>query len=116
QLVGKTGVLQRGDRAAPIGEAAMLAGRDQPLDDGTQILGLGQGGPDLFVLDQRGGEVLEHRLAVGGFAAEAAAVKAMAHKILNRARRGAWPIPRCFRAANSESPCRDAAPFAPAPL
>ena len=115
QLVGQPGILQRGDRAAAVGEAAMLAERDQPLDERAQILGLWQGRPDLLVLDQRGGEVLEHRLAVGGFAAEAPAAKTMAHGILNRARRGAWPIPRCSRAASSGFPCRDGAPSGPAP-
>src|SRR5205823_6279003 len=103
---------------AAVGETAVLAEGDQPLDDRAQILGFRQGRFDLLVLDERRGEVLEHRLAMGGFAAEAAAVKAMAHRtlILNRVRRGAWPIPRCFPAASSGSPCRDGAPSGPAPL
>ena len=78
QLVCELRVLQRGDRPAAVGETAMLSERDQPFDKGTQILRFWQGCPDLLMLDERRSEVLEHRLAVGGFAAEAAAAQAMA--------------------------------------
>src|SRR4029077_10209646 len=97
-------------------QPAMLADRDQPLDERAQILGLWQGCRDLLVLDQGGGEVFEHRLAVSGFSTEAAAAEAMAHRFLNRARRGAWPILRYSRAASSRSPFRGAAPSGPIPL
>src|SRR5712675_646584 len=114
QLVGQTRVLQRGDRPATIGKTTMLAEGDQPLDERAEILCLWQSRPDLLMLDQGGGEVLEHRLAVGGFAAEAAAAEAVAHGILNMARRDALPVPRYSRAASSRSPCRDGAPSEPA--
>src|SRR5215470_1858650 len=115
QLVCKHRVLQRGDRPAAVGETAMLAERDQPFDEGAQILRFGQGCPDLLMLDKRRSEILEHRLAMGGFAAEAATAEAMTHGTLNTARRGAWPVPRYSRAASSGSPCRDEAPSEPAP-
>src|SRR6516225_310919 len=115
QLVCEHRVLQRGDRPATVGETAMLAERDQPFDEGAQILRFGQGCPDLLMLDQRRSEVLEHRLAMGGFAAEAAAAEAMTHGALSTARRGAWPVPRYSRAASSGFPCPDEAPSEPAP-
>ena len=45
-------------------QAALLAERDQLLDDRTQVLRLGQRGRDLLVLDQRAGQIDEHRLAM----------------------------------------------------
>src|SRR5215471_5360934 len=115
QLVCEHRVLQRGDRPAAVGETAVFAARDQPFDKGAQILRFGQGCPDLLVLDQRRSEILEHRFAVGGFAAEAAAAKAVTHGTLNTVRRGAWPVPRYSRAASWGSPSRDEAPSEPTP-
>ena len=63
-------------------QVAALAQRDQLLDDRTQVLRLGQGGDDLLVLDQRGGHVGEHSLAVAGGSAELAAGITVAHGYL----------------------------------
>src|SRR5579862_752281 len=135
QLVGELGVLQAGDRLAAGMQPALLAERDQALDDRPQILRLRQRRADLLVLQQRGGEVLEHRLAVGRAAAEAAMVHPVAHGSVfrlvidllagssrpgggcgaNTARRSAWPAPRCSRAASWRSPCPNGAPYWPAP-
>src|SRR5713101_2028314 len=84
QLVGERLILQLGDRQPPGMQPAALAERDQPLDDRPQILGLGQRGADLLVLEEGGGEVLEHRLPVGGGAAEAAMAHPMAHYSVSR--------------------------------
>src|SRR5438874_2148217 len=78
-------VAQRGDRLAPRMQAAALAERDQPLDNRPQILCLGQRRADLLMLQQRRGHVLEHRLAVRGSAAEAAAALSVAHIVVSPA-------------------------------
>jgi hypothetical protein len=54
-------------------QVAALGERDQLLDDRTQVLRLRQRGDDLLVLDQRGGEMLEQRLALVRAAVELAA-------------------------------------------
>src|SRR5690606_32671978 len=72
-------VAQAGKRQAAIGDAVDLGQGDQRLGDAAQFLGLGQGGLDQFVLEQRGGHVLEHRFAVGTGAAELAAGFLVAH-------------------------------------
>src|SRR5579863_5748085 len=86
-LVGDLGVLQGGQDLTPRVQAAALAERDELLDHRTQVLRLGERGGDLLVLQQRMGHVVEHGLAVGGFAAEAAAAKTMAHGQYGSSRR-----------------------------
>jgi hypothetical protein len=61
-------------------QVAALAERDQLFDDRTQVLGLGQRGDDLLVLDQRRGHVGEHRFAVLGRAVELAVSVSVAHR------------------------------------
>ncbi|MCY1558924.1 hypothetical protein D9M68_959010 [compost metagenome] len=51
-------------------QIAALAQGDQLLDDRTQVLGLGKRSNDLLVLDQRGGHICEHGLAVASSPAE----------------------------------------------
>jgi hypothetical protein len=63
-------VAHLGDRLAAHREAALLAERDQLLDDRPQFLGLRQRGDDLLVLDQRSAHVGEHRFAMLGGAVE----------------------------------------------
>src|SRR6185437_7988053 len=60
-------------------QVAALAERHQLLDDRAQILRLRQRGDDLLMLDQRHGEVGEHRLAMADAAGEAAAFETVAH-------------------------------------
>src|SRR5689334_19738353 len=120
-LVGELRVLQCRDELAARMEPAALAQRDEPLDHRAEILGLGQRRRDLLMLQEGMAEIVEHRLAMGGGAAEAAAAQAVAHigilfPGLNKVLRGAWRAPRCSRAASSGFPCRDGAPSAPAPL
>ena len=72
-------VADLGDRLTAGVQVAPLAQGDQLLDDRTQVLRLGQGGDDLLMLDQRGREIGEHRLAVAYTAGEAAAFETVAH-------------------------------------
>src|SRR6185295_15487525 len=60
-------------------QAPALAERDQLLDDRAQILGLGQRGGNLLVLDERRRHVGEHGLAVRRGAVEFAAAYTVAH-------------------------------------
>jgi len=60
-------------------QIATLAQGDQLLDDRTQLLGLGQGGHDLLVLDQRGRHIGEHRLAMARGAAQLPVGVSVAH-------------------------------------
>ena len=60
------------DRLAAGMQVAALGERHQLLDDRPQLLRLGQRRDDLLVLDQRGGHVGEHRLAVARRAVELA--------------------------------------------
>src|SRR5205085_4177836 len=76
-------VAQLRDGLAAQSEAALLAERDQLLDDRAQLLGLRQRGDDLLVLDQRGRHVGEHRTAMLGGAVELAVNLAVTH----------WTIP-----------------------
>src|SRR6185437_3621442 len=85
-LVSDLGVLKVGDQAAARREAAALAGGDEALDDGTQILRLGQRRGDLLMLQQSMGEIVEHRLAMGRSAAEMPAIHAVTHNELPRRR------------------------------
>src|SRR5690606_5808727 len=64
-------------------QVALLGEGDQLLDEGTQFLRLRQGGRDLLVLDQRGGHVGEHGLAVADRTAELTIGGAVAHRGLS---------------------------------
>mgnify|MGYP007112926935 CR=1 FL=1 len=57
-------VAQFADRLTAQRQSALLAERDELLDDGAQFLGLRQRRDDLLVLDERSRHVGEHRLAV----------------------------------------------------
>ena len=61
-------------------QVAALGQRDQLLDDRAQFLGLGQGGLDLFVFDQRSGHVGKHGLAMGCSAVQLAVCITVAHE------------------------------------
>src|SRR5690606_17831465 len=63
-------------------QIAALAQRYELLDDRTQILRLLERGDDLLVLDERHGEVGEHRPAVAYTAGEATAFETVAHGCL----------------------------------
>jgi hypothetical protein len=71
------------DRLTTSVQVALLAERDQLLDEGTELLRLGQGRGDLLVLDQRRGHVGEHRGPVGARTAELAVGGAVAHRGLS---------------------------------
>src|SRR5918996_1580282 len=75
QLGRGPGVASLGDQEPARVQIAPLAQGDQLLDQRPQLLGLGQRGLDLLVLDQRNGHVGEHRLAVARRAVQLAAVK-----------------------------------------
>src|SRR5204863_258909 len=77
-------------------QLAALPQRDRPLDDRPQILALRQRCADLLVLQQGGREVLEHRLAMRGGAAEAAMAHPMAH----------LPLPRPLTLPSCPALCR----------
>src|SRR5690606_2248688 len=64
-------------------QVALLGEGDQLLDEGTQFLRLGQSRGDLLVLDQRGGHVSEHGLAMADRTAELAVSGAVAHRGLS---------------------------------
>src|SRR5207248_11444951 len=87
QLFGEDAVAEPGDRLTPGMEPAAFAERDQPLDDRAQIFRLRQGRADLLMLQERGGEVLEHRLAMRRGAAEAAAGFSVTHRKFSSAAR-----------------------------
>src|SRR5205807_8850560 len=70
------------DRLAARMQIAFLGQRDQLLDDRTQVLGLGQRGGDLLVLDQRRGEMLEQRDTLVRAAIELAVGVAVTHRVL----------------------------------
>ena len=67
-------------REAAIRQAAMLGERDQLLDVGPKLLRLGDGGGDLFVLDERGRHVAEQGRAVARGALKLTAANTMAHR------------------------------------
>src|SRR5215475_5851048 len=79
QLLDHVGVAHLGDGLAAVGEPALLAERDELLDDRTQLFGLGQRGDDLLVLDQGCAHVGEHRAAMLGGAVELAMNLAVTH-------------------------------------
>src|SRR6185437_389347 len=79
QLADRLLVAQTRECEAPIGDAVDLGHGDQGLRHTAQLLGLRQGGADQFVLDQRGGHVLEHGFAVAGRAVELASGFHVAH-------------------------------------
>lgn len=64
---------------ATVGDAVFLGQGDQRLGNATQFLGLGQGGFDQFVFEQRHRHVLEHSLAVRAGAAQVTTTFTMAH-------------------------------------
>jgi len=122
QLLGDDPVVQIGQHLAACMQTAALTQSDQLLDDRTQILGLGQSGLNLLVLDQRNRHVREHRLAVGRRPVELTPAHSVSHFLSPCSERlkpstalpNAWPIPRCFPAASWGFPCPDADPSAPA--
>src|SRR5690606_34744548 len=75
-------VADLGDNLTASMQVAALAQRDELLDDRAQILRLFERGDDLLVLDERHGEVGEHRLAVAYAAGEATAFETVAHGCL----------------------------------
>ena len=60
-------------------QIAALGERDQPVGDAAELLGLGQCGCDLLVLEQRDGEAREQRAAMRRGAVELTAGITMAH-------------------------------------
>jgi hypothetical protein len=66
----------------------MLGKRDQLFDVGTQFLRLGQGGGDLFVLDQGGGQVAQQRNTVSRSTTQLTLAQLMTHNSFS-VRRGA---------------------------
>src|SRR5215472_15244300 len=100
--------LQRREGAAARGEVALLAERDHPVGDSAQFLGLGVGGRDPLVADQRQHHVLEQRLAMRRGAIELAARVEVTHLLLQTVTptRGVPALPTCGRArrAAADSP------------
>ena len=70
ELLDLIDIAQLGDGLAAQRQPALLAERDQLLDDRAQLLGLRQRGDDLLVLDQRRAHVGEHRTPMLGGAVE----------------------------------------------
>ncbi len=60
-------------------EAAALAERDEPVDDGRELLRLLHRRDDLLMANERGREIGEHRGAVAGSPAELSARIAVTH-------------------------------------
>src|SRR3984885_14365561 len=79
QLLDRLMRLQRRKRAAAGGEIVLFAERDHPVRDAAQFLGLGIGGLDSLVTNQREHHVLEQRLAMRRGAIELAARIKMTH-------------------------------------
>ena len=65
-------VLQAGMGQTTVRQATLLGEGDQLLDVRTQFLRLGRGRQDLLMLDERGGEVAEQRVAMPGAALQLA--------------------------------------------
>src|SRR5690606_18581150 len=119
-------VAHLGDSLTTRMQVAALAQRYELLDNRTKLLRLGQSGDDLLVLDQRGGHVREHGLAVARGAVELTVRVSVAHLILpsggvsrracdqfgrlNSDLRSVWPDRRCSQAANSAHPYQDGDP------
>ena len=66
-------------RETTVGQATAFAERDQLFDNRTQFLGLGNGGHDLFVLDQCRREILQESLTVSTGPLHPAALHSMTH-------------------------------------
>src|SRR6185437_2661939 len=81
ELLDLRDVADFGDRLAAGGKIALLAERDELLDDRPQLLRLRQRRHDLLVLDQARGHVGEHRLAVSWLLAKLAVNLAVTHRI-----------------------------------
>ena len=64
ELLDHRHIAQAGERQPPTGLGIRLAERDQRLDDTAQFLGLGQGGTDGFVTQQRDAEIPQQRAAM----------------------------------------------------
>src|SRR5581483_7728786 len=126
QLLDLIEVAHLADRLAAHRQPALLAERDQLLDDRPQLLGLRERGDDLLVLDQRGGHVGEHGGAMARRAAQLAVRVTVAHgglssslgaasrralqRKIRSGLRTSWPARRCSRAASWARPCRGAGP------
>jgi hypothetical protein len=78
------------DRLAAGVQTAALAERDQLLHDRTQVLGFRQRRRDLLVLDQRRGEVRQHRTAMIRAPAELAVGLSVTHPDISVQ----WPVIR----------------------
>src|SRR3546814_7653542 len=86
QLADRCLVAQAREGEAAVGDAVGLGHRDQRLGDAAQFLRLRQRGLDQPVLEQRGGHVGEHRIAVRAGAVEFASGFLVAHGL------GSWLI------------------------
>jgi len=64
---------------APAMHRGLACQADQLLDEGPKVLGLRHRGHDALVLDQRGGHVADHGVAVAGRPAQLVASFAMSH-------------------------------------
>ena len=73
---------EKGDSLPVRRHVAALAERDHLLDDRPYLLGLGLGGPDAAVLDQRAGEVRIERLPMSRVPAQLPACALMLHSSL----------------------------------
>ncbi len=71
RLIGGVLRTQLGDHLAAGRQVTLLRHGDEPLGEGAQALGLGQGGGDGAVLEEAGREVLQHHLLVRRAAAQA---------------------------------------------
>src|SRR5206468_8220026 len=80
QLLHHRRIAQLSKRLAAGMQIAALCQRYQLLNDGTQVLRLGQRGDDLLVLDQRGRKMLEQRGALVGAPVELAVGNPVTHR------------------------------------
>ena len=72
-------VAQAGERQPPTGFGVRLAERDQRLDHTAQFLGLGQGGTDGFVMQQRDAQIPQQRAAVRSVTRQLSPDESMTH-------------------------------------
>src|SRR4051794_2644400 len=82
QLLDHGDVADLRDRLAAGVQVAALAQRDELLHHRAKLLGLGQRGGDLLMLDQRRAHIAEHRLAMLRRAVELAVNLAVTHRII----------------------------------
>src|SRR6185295_9243384 len=96
QLLHHRGVAQLRGRLTARVQVAALGQRDQLLDDRAQVLRLRQRRDDLLVLDQRGSEMLEQRVALVGAPVELAVSIAVTHvrTPFREWRNGEWRMER----------------------